>query len=341
MINDNVLPQPEQFPQYTWRPAILGDAHAIHQLSRANLEADGLESAQPPEELKHLMAYLGEQLSTNSLLALTADGQVAAMAIIFILPGETEHRANLSVNVHVAHRGQGLGTFLTTWGEARARQQFATFTDPLPQIIQTGVRDHQTDRIQLLETHGFVPTRYFFKMERDLNNPIPTVPLPPELTLMNWLPERDEAVRAAFNDSFRDHFGFFPVDEGLWHAGFTGKPDFRGDLTRLAVDGDASTEPGRSGRVIGFCLVSISPERNAQSGKDEGFLDDIGVIRGWRKRGIASALIVAAMQALKDAGLTVASLGVDTENPTGALRLYENLGFQATRRSITFQKVVS
>jgi ribosomal protein S18 acetylase RimI-like enzyme len=95
------------------------------------------------------------------------------------------------------------------------------------------------------------------------------------------------------------------------------------------------------GRVIGFCLTSISPERNAQSGKNEGFLDDIGVIRGWRKRGIASALIVAAMQALQDAGLTVASLGVDTENPTGALRLYENLGFQATRRSITFQKELS
>lgn len=332
MIPNNELPQPEQFPQYTWRPAALDDVHAIHQLSRANLEADGLESAQPPEELKHLLAYLGEQLSTNSLLALTADGMVAAVAIIFILPGDTEHRANLSVNVHVAHRGQGLGTFLTTWGEARARQQFATFTDPLPQIIQTGVRDHQTDRIQLLETHGFVAARYFFKMERDLSDPIPPVPLPPELTLINWLPERDEAVRAAFNDSFRDHFGYFPVDEGLWHAGFTGKPDFRGDLTRLAVDDD--------GRVIGFCLTSISPERNAQSGKDEGFLDDIGVIRGWRKRGVASALIVAAMQALKDAGLSVASLGVDTENPTGALRLYENLGFQATRRSITFQKVV-
>jgi ribosomal protein S18 acetylase RimI-like enzyme len=327
------LPQPDHFPQYTWRPATLDDVHAIHQLSRATLEADGLESAQPPEELKHLMAFLGERLATNSLLALTTDGAVAAMAIIFILPGETEHRANLSVNVHVAHRGQGVGAFLTRWAEASARQQFATFTDKLPCILQNGVRDHQTDRIQLLETHGFVPTRYFFKMERDLSTPIPTVPLPPELTLTNWLPEKDEAVRLAFNDSFRDHFGFFPVDEALWQAGFTGKPDFRGDLTRLAVDDH--------GRVIGFCLTSISPERNAQSGKNEGFLDDIGVIRGWRKRGIASALIVAAMQALQDAGLTVASLGVDTENPTGALRLYENLGFQATRRSITFQKELS
>ena len=86
------------------------------------------------------------------------------------------------------------------------------------------------------------------------------------------------------------------------------------------------------------CLCSVSEERNAQTGKREGVMDEIGVIRGWRQRGIASALITAAMRAFREEGLAYAKLGVDTENPTGALRLYENLGFYSARRSIAFHK---
>ncbi|NKQ35221.1 MAG: GNAT family N-acetyltransferase [Chloroflexi bacterium] len=69
-------------------------------------------------------------------------------------------------------------------------------------------------------------------------------------------------------------------------------------------------------------------------------MDEIGVIRGWRQRGIASALIAAAMRAFRDEGLEYAKLGVDTENPTGALRLYENLGFYSVRRSTAFHKAL-
>jgi len=333
MTHLDELPQPVLLPQYTWRPATMEDASSIYQMAVANQKTDGVESAQPLEELKHMMAFLGEKLQSDTLLALTVSGEVVAMALVFMPPGGSEHRANLSANVHVAHRGQGIGTFLTTWLEARARQRFSSFEDDLPCVMQFGIRDHQTDRAALLAAHGFQPTRYFFKMERDLSPPIPEIPLTSELTLAPWLPERDEAVRAAFNDSFRDHYGFFPADAELWQAGFTGKPDFRGDLSTLAVASD--------GRVIGFCLTSVSPERNAQSGKNEGFLDEIGVIRGWRKRGIASALIVSAMQSLKASGVALASLGVDTENPTGALRLYENLGFEAVQRSVSYQKVLS
>lgn len=332
MTHMDEWPQPLLFPQYTWRSATQDDAPAIHQMALANQKADGMESAQPVEELRHMMAFLGDKLQSDTLLALTGSGAVVALALVFIPPGGEKHRANLTASVHVAHRGQGIGTFLTNWLEARARQRFASFEDDLPCVMQIGIRDHQTDRMELLAAHGFQPTRYFFKMERDLSLPIPEVPLTPELMLVNWLPARDEAVRMAFNDSFRDHYGFFPVDADLWQGGFTGKPDFRGDLSALAVEAD--------GRVIGFCLTSISPERNAQSGKNEGFLEEIGVIRGRRKRGIASALIVSAMQALKASGIALASLGVDTENPSGALRLYENLGFQAVQRSVAYQKAL-
>jgi len=66
----------------------------------------------------------------------------------------------------------------------------------------------------------------------------------------------------------------------------------------------------------------------------------LGTRRPWRKRGIAATLMCESMRAFKAAGLDYAGLGVDTENPTGALGLYERLGFTVIKRSITFAKPV-
>ncbi|MCL4263585.1 MAG: GNAT family N-acetyltransferase [Anaerolineae bacterium] len=325
-----MLPETTLFPQFTWRPLTPADAYAMHQTAVADIAADGADSAQTVEELQPLLEFLQKELPHDSLAAFTADGTLVAMALLFLPPAAegSELRFNASGTVHHAYRGQGIGTFILSWIEARARQKAAGRAA----LIQTNCRDHNQDRIALFTQQGFTATRYFYRMQRDLHQPIPNALLAEGLQLRPWQPELDNATRLAFNDSFEDHFGFFPVDEEIWRVGFSGKPEFRGDLTRLALD-DA-------GNVIGFCICSVSPGRNAQTGWNEGILEDIGVIRGWRKKGIASALIVAAMHALKEAGLDKAALGVDTENPTGALRLYENLGFYAMRRSVTFTKAL-
>jgi ribosomal protein S18 acetylase RimI-like enzyme len=46
------------------------------------------------------------------------------------------------------------------------------------------------------------------------------------------------------------------------------------------------------------------------------------------------------MQALQDEGMEWAMLGVDTENLTGALRLYEGVGFRPAKRSAAFRKKI-
>jgi len=64
------------------------------------------------------------------------------------------------------------------------------------------------------------------------------------------------------------------------------------------------------------------------------------VRRLWRKCGVASALMCQSMRAMKADGLDYATLGVDTQNPTGALGLYERLGFVAVKRMINFEKPI-
>jgi mycothiol synthase len=53
---------------------------------------------------------------------------------------------------------------------------------------------------------------------------------------------------------------------------------------------------------------------------------------------VASALIARNLRLLRARGLTEAALTVDTENPTGALGLYERHGFREGARMIIYRK---
>jgi mycothiol synthase len=64
----------------------------------------------------------------------------------------------------------------------------------------------------------------------------------------------------------------------------------------------------------------------------------VSVRRPWRRRGLAKALLSRSLVAARDAGYTSAGFDVDAENPTGALGLYESLGFQSERRQIAYRK---
>ena len=91
-------------------------------------------------------------------------------------------------------------------------------------------------------------------------------------------------------------------------------------------------------QIAGYSLNVVSPEENERYGINEGWVDQLGVCRPWRRRGVATALLCISMRAFKSAGIDYVSLGVDTENLTGALRIYERVGFVSVKRFITFAK---
>jgi ribosomal protein S18 acetylase RimI-like enzyme len=64
----------------------------------------------------------------------------------------------------------------------------------------------------------------------------------------------------------------------------------------------------------------------------------VGTRRTGRKRGIASALLTRAVTEARAAGFDTASLGVDADSPSGAVGLYERLGFTAAGTWISHQK---
>jgi mycothiol synthase len=326
------LPTPPGLPGYTWRPARRTDAPAIFQMRLAADKADNSGGAGTPQDVERIFEDAWINTETDSLLALTPDGQVAAMILVFMNPQpEEEARAFLWDEVHPEHRGHGLEDFVLEWGEARGRQRLRGALDHFPHVLRNGGPDHLPKRIALLEGRGFKRIRYFYRMRRDLSQSIPDWPLPDGLTLRTYGPELSDALRDAFNESFRDHWSFESVTEEDWRLFFVERETFRPDLTFIVLDG---------GEIAGYSINRVDPEENARQRTEEGWVGQLGVRRAWRKRGLATALLCASMRAFKAEGLDYATLGVDAENLTGALAIYERVGFVPVKRFIAFAKAV-
>jgi ribosomal protein S18 acetylase RimI-like enzyme len=100
---------------------------------------------------------------------------------------------------------------------------------------------------------------------------------------------------------------------------------FRAQLSRVAFDGDAI-----AGYVLGY----------ADNSPDRVYIGQVGTRRPWRRQGLAGALMGEVMAAAHADGLKFAGLGVDAANPTGAVGVYERIGFRVESRFIAFRKPV-
>ena len=60
--------------------------------------------------------------------------------------------------------------------------------------------------------------------------------------------------------------------------------------------------------------------------------------KAWQRRGIARALMVAALQGLYDRGIMQVRLVTDAADGRGARSLYESFGFREAKQHIVYRK---
>lgn len=84
--------------------------------------------------------------------------------------------------------------------------------------------------------------------------------------------------------------------------------------------------------MAGLSVNLIHDGDNEQFNRRWGFIADLGV------RKLLRALLARSFRLLKGRGMTAVSLGVDSDNTTGALRLYEGVGFDLNNRFTVYQK---
>lgn len=232
--------------------------------------------------------------------------------------------------VHPDFGGLGIGTALLTWAEEHASRVLPDLEPDLRFAPRTGSLRIAEGSRKLFEDNRFNRIRSSFEMRVEMNE-APLVPAWPEgITLETGSHEEIPAIYTAFRESFRDHFGHIeePFEEGL--ARFTHFMKSDGNdpsMWFLAFDGD---------ELAGISLCR--PEGYSET--DMGWVNILGVRRPWRKHGLGLALLQHSFAEFYKRGKRKAGLGVDAENLTGALRLYEKAGMHVHLAFDTYEKTI-
>jgi mycothiol synthase len=183
---------------------------------------------------------------------------------------------------------------------------------------------------KLWQEMGMREVRQFWTMTRPLNEPIDEPEAIEGVTIRPYKqPQDNEEARRAFDASFSDHWDFHPTPPEDWEH-FLSQPQARSDLSLLAEIDD------KPGTFAGFCMIEIFESNNKLRGVHEGWIELLGTVRGWRRKGLGRSLLLHGLHSLRSAGMDTALLGVDSESPTGANKLYESVGFRIRNRDFSY-----
>lgn len=293
--------------------------------------ADQNDSVVTEESLRHEYRYLTHCDPYQDMIFAEVGNQTVAY-------GRVAWRDELEGNrifaligyVHPDWRKRGIGKWLLAWLEERAVQLARHNPTDRPQYLEVGAMKTQTGAKTLFERAGYEAVRYFSLMVRPNLDEIPSFPLPAGIEIHQVLPDHYEKIYAANIEAFRDHWGSCPEDEPPLQA-WLDDPNFDPSLWCVAWEGD---------EVVGMVLNFIDTSENLAFQRKRGYTENIAVRRPWRRRGIARALIATSLRMLKERGMKEAALGVDTQNPSGALQLYESLGYRVVKQFITYRKAM-
>lgn len=205
--------------------------------------------------------------------------------------------------VRPSHRGRGIGTaILRRNRETAAARGTPGIRHPSVFVADTAAR-------ALLEANGFVHVRNFYTMALALPSDRPPV-RPEGIEIRPFETGRDE--RALYDNheaTFADHWGFVPESYGSFVGEWYGSSDWVPELAYLAWAGE---------EAVGHAAALEFASR--------GYVGSLGVLRAWRGRGVAQALLHRVFADLAARGHPEVALGVDASSPTGAVALYEKLG---------------
>lgn len=312
------------------RYASVADAAEIVRVVNAAAVVDRVEEVWTEEGAQAWLAHASEQFDPGrDVVLVELGGRVVAAGWTEWVDTRDgrfrEYRVFGTVDPKVWNRG--IGTALLVELEARQRSLAATHRHDRETTLMSFAPAGRPSEA-LLRASGYEPARWFIDMIRHDLEGIVEPPLPDGLELRPVTPEQHETIWRANREAFRDHWG--GSDESLEQlARILDDPDTDTGLWLIAWDG---------AEVAGGVWNEIHVAENEALGLRRGWLASVFTRRPWRRRGLAGALIGRSLRLLRDHGMTSAMLGVDADNPTGALGLYEAAGFGVHDRFVALRK---
>jgi mycothiol synthase len=305
---------------FSARPAQLDDCDAIAELvNEVNIAEVGVpwttaddvrtELTAPGHDPEDHVVLLNDEGSLAGYMVTWRDEPLTTISLIAFVPRDLW--------------GRGLSAWLLRSGEAAARARVDRERPSSPIHLQVARWAENALALPLFESLGYRYVRTFHEMRIELGDRTEDPVVPGGIGIRTFDPDRDApAVHRALAEAFEDHWGsrFDPFDVWRHENLESSAPGFDPSMWFLALDGD---------EVVG---VACCRERST-SAPDAANVDELGVRRAWRGRGIARALLLTAFAEARRRGVGAVELTVDSESPTGATRLYESVGMRPGRRS--------
>ena len=308
------------------------DLPAMLEVYNAAHHADGLEEVATLDAMRLNYATLVNCDPQRDMLLAEVDGRLVAYARVFwqelVDGGRTYECFGF---VHPDWRRRGIGGAMLRHNEARLRAIAATHVGVAPQYLSSEGVESDPGNTALLRGAGYEPARYFYDMVAPSLEAVVAPPVPDGIELRPVVREQYRQIWEAMAEAFRDHWGEAEWAEEDWQR-FEANPDNADPrFWRVGWEGD---------EIAGAVATTVPAEENERYGRRRVYVASVSVRRPWRRRGLARALLASSLVAARDAGFTSASLGVDTDSPTGATDLYRSLGFEPDKTFVAWRKAL-
>jgi mycothiol synthase len=288
------------------RAAAAGDAAAVAELIRAKETAlRGWSTI----GLQDIVEWWRMVDLPNASWLIEERGKLCAAGVLITLRANGEFWAFVSEDA----KGRGFGSTLLDRAEEASR---ATGK----RSVHAGAYAEDQDGAALLTARGYRDVRHYFTMVIELEH-LPVPAFPPGIRGDSIGYDEARAFKDALDEAFVDEWGWEPVAFEEWKRLRLDVPETDLGLWFVARDGD-----------------EIAAAARCESGRwGGGFVGAIGVRPRWRRRGLGLALLQHAFAEFHRRGERTVRLGVDTQNPTGATRLYERAGMRVESEEVVYE----
>ncbi|MFJ8909827.1 GNAT family N-acetyltransferase [Amycolatopsis sp. NPDC102389] len=307
----------------TWRPLTREDAQASADLLNAMETVDGIGENYTAEDTLQELIDPYADLERASLAAFDGDVMAGYMKIRFKPSVEEVHRVFLDGGVHPGYRRRGIGGALVDAGVAAAEVVHEAHHPGSKLVVDVNRPERIAGLAELVRSRGFVPVRYFQRMEHSLSA-LDASKLPDGFVVEPWSERNDEDFRKVRNEAYRDYWGAVPMPADLW----------RNKITNQTFRPKASFLLREEGRAVGMLVTLCWDADTEATGVRDAHFMAIGTLREYRRRGVASALMGHALRAAAGQGYDRASLNVDSADPSGAFGVFEEAGFVPAMRYV-------
>lgn len=294
------------------------DAERLAALLNAHSRAVSGSDDTTADEVRAWFAMPGIDPAHDMRVAVSSDGRMLGYADI---AGQGDGPLHVDLRFPPAHAA--VAPALLDAMEARAGERGRP-----GRLLRVHVQAADSALRALVESRGYRPVRSSYRMEVDVGAPLEPPSWPDGVTVRRYrAPDDLERVYATSEEAFSDHWGYQPVTFEEW----------RGWNVRDTSDFSLWFLAEEAGELAGVCVCRLDETPDEAL----GWVSVLAVRRGWRRRGLGRAFLLHAFAELRARGRGRVGLGVDAENTTGAVRLYESVGMTVVRRSDTYERDVT